>query len=306
MNILEHIRKHRSAYTLCAGLVLSGGIGTSTYAYAAYQERETKKVVQAKHKQNIDKAIERVQKEQAEASAAAKKAAADKAAREQAAAEADEDEAAQQAPAQATANAPAATPAASNCTPSDTYSNPSAITIVVNKKRCFNPLHFVPGDLVTIHGATISAQAAPHFDALMNAASQAGMGMNVSSSYRSYHTQVSTYAHWVRVNGGAAAADRFSARPGYSEHQTGLAVDMAVGGCSLECFTSTPQAQWLRDNAAEFGFIERYKPGYSHITGFSPEAWHYRYVGPAVATDMKARGVHTLEEYWGLEGGEYR
>ena len=81
---------------------------------------------------------------------------------------------------------------------------------------------------------------------------------------------------------------------------------MAVGGCSLECFTSTPQAQWLRDNAAEFDFIERYKPGYSHITGFSPEAWHYRYVGPAVATDTKARGVHTLEEYWGLEGGEYR
>lgn len=124
------------------------------------------------------------------------------------------------------------------------------------------------------------------------------MQLGATSSYRSYAAQIATYQHWVTVNGSVTAADTVSARAGYSEHQTGLAVDVSSGGCSLDCFSGTAAYAWIKQNAYRFGFIERYPPGFTNITGYSPEAWHYRYVGVAVATAMKSAGTKTLEQYY--------
>jgi len=80
---------------------------------------------------------------------------------------------------------------------------------------------------------------------------------------------------------------------------------VAAGGCTLNCFGSSAQYQWFQQNAANFGFIQRYYAGYENITGYSAEEWHYRYVGVAVAKDMNEKGIKTLEEYWGVSGGDY-
>lgn len=102
-----------------------------------------------------------------------------------------------------------------------------------------------------------------------------------------------------------AGADTYSARPGYSEHQTGLAFDVAANGCTLNCFGSTSQYQWFQQNAADYGFIQRYYSGYEVITGYKSEEWYYRYVGASIAKDMQAKGIKTLEQYWNIPGGDY-
>lgn len=191
------------------------------------------------------------------------------------------------------------------CNPATTHDNPSAVDVLVNKKHCLKPLSFVPPDLVTSNGATLSAKAIEPFKAMYAAAAAAGQPFSVSSSYRSYATQVSTYNYWVSVNG-QQGADTVSARPGFSEHQTGFVIDVGANGCILDCFGGTTQYQWFQANAANYGFIQRYYAGYEHITGYAGEEWHYRYVGAAVAQDMKSRGIKTLEQYWGFEGGNYR
>lgn len=180
----------------------------------------------------------------------------------------------------------------------------SSIDVVVNKKHHLQPLGYEPSDLVTSNGATLSRKAIDAYDRLYAAAAAAGQGFHVTSSYRSYATQVSTYNYWVSVSG-QAGADTYSARPGYSEHQTGLAFDVAAGNCTLDCFGSTAQYKWLQAHAADYGFIQRYYAGYEKITGYKAEEWHYRYVGVAVAKDMKAKGIKTLEEYWNVPGGDY-
>lgn len=193
---------------------------------------------------------------------------------------------------------------AASCNTSTSHNVASGHDVVVNKKHCIKPLNYTPGDLVTVYDATLTATAAAQFEAMYLAAASAGLSLRVTSSFRSYDNQVATYAHWVAVNG-QAGADTVSARPGYSEHQTGLALDLAAGGCSLECFAGTAQYIWLQTNAASYGFVERYPAGLTHITGYSPEAWHYRYVGTTIAGDMKARGISTLEQYWNISGGDY-
>ena len=217
----------------------------------------------------------------------------------------------QEAEAKATADASAkanestaATVDSSTCNTSKTHNNPASIDVLVNKKHCIQPVTFAPGDLVNSRGATLSAKAIDAFNSLMAAADAAGVNLSVTSSYRSYSNQVSTYAYWVGVSG-ADSADTYSARPGYSEHQTGLAFDISSNGCVLDCFGSSPAYGWMQANAATFGFIQRYYAGYDSITGYKAEEWHYRYVGTAIALDMKNRGIKTLEEYWGLSGGNY-
>ena len=183
--------------------------------------------------------------------------------------------------------------------------NPGSITVVINKKHCFSPLSWAPSDLVSVNGYYMRSQAASAMQSMMSAANNAGVGFSLSSAYRSYSDQVATYNNWVAVNGSQAAADTVSARAGYSEHQTGLAADLKVGSCALECFADSAQYKWLTKNAAKYGFIQRYPTGLTSITGYSPEAWHWRYVGVAVAEDMKARGTQTLEQYYGISGGDY-
>lgn len=185
--------------------------------------------------------------------------------------------------------------------------NPTTVTIIVNKKHCINPPSWAPSDLTYVArtGYVLRAVATTHMEAMMNAAAAAGLPFSLTSSYRSYDAQVATYNNWVAVNGSQAAADTVSARPGYSEHQTGLAADLKINGCALECFAGTAQYTWLTQHAAEYGFIERYPPNLTAITGYSPEAWHWRYVGKETATAMKARGIQTLETYFNVSGGDY-
>ncbi len=191
-----------------------------------------------------------------------------------------------------------------SCNTSTSHNDPSRIDVLVNKKHCIQPLQFAPSDLITVQGATLSAKAAEAYVALFNAAAQAGQPFYVTSSYRSYATQITTYNYWV-AQSGPAGADTYSARPGYSEHQTGLVIDVAAGGCTLDCFGSTSQYQWFQQYADEYGFIQRYYSGSEAVTGYKAEEWHYRYVGQATAQDMKKKGVKSLEEYWGMKGGDY-
>lgn len=189
---------------------------------------------------------------------------------------------------------------------SETHSDPSSVSVLINKKHPLEPLDFAPGDLVSYGGYLVSAKMEPSLTTTFKAAATAGVPMGLSSTYRPYDGQVVTYNHWVAVNGSTAAADTVSARPGYSEHQTGFAADLEINSsCTLECFADSAQYKWLVKHAADYGFIERYPAGYEDITGYSPEAWHWRYVGKTVAKDMKAKGVKTLEQYWNITGGDY-
>ena len=183
--------------------------------------------------------------------------------------------------------------------------DPSSITTIINKKHCFNPSNWAPNNLVSLNGFYLQSEAAAQLATMMNDAATAGVGFSMSSAYRSYENQVATYNTWVATNGSVAAADTVSARPGYSEHQTGLAADFKAGNCVLECFAGTSQYQWLVAHAVDYGFIERYPEGLTAITGYSPEAWHWRYVGVTIAKDMKAKGIQTMEEYFGITGGGY-
>jgi len=193
------------------------------------------------------------------------------------------------------------TTAAAHCD----VNNPASITIVVNKKHCINPPSWAPPDLTSLNGYLMRAVTADHMQQMMQAAAAAGLPFGLTSAYRSYSDQVATYNNWVQVNGSTESADTVSARPGYSEHQTGLAADLDTSGCVLECFGGTAQYAWLKQNAANFGFIERYPSGLTGVTGYSPEPWHWRYVGADTALAMKRSGVQTLEEYLGISGGDY-
>lgn len=130
---------------------------------------------------------------------------------------------------------------------------------------------------------------------LQNGAAQAGYSMPLISGYRSYDYQAQLYNGYV-ARDGQAAADRYSARPGKSEHQTGLAFDV---GSIDNNFGQTPAGQWLYQHCAEYGFIIRYMQGKESVTGYMYEPWHIRYVGVEVAQDIMARGI-TLEEYLGV------
>lgn len=190
-----------------------------------------------------------------------------------------------------------------NCRP---VANSASITVVVNKKYCFSPIDWKPSDLVSVGGGHyLRREAAEAYQKMRQAAQNDGLDFTPSSSYRSYATQQSTYQYWVRVNGSAAIADTVSARAGFSEHQTGLVADFQVNGCQLECFNNKPAYHWLVQHAADYGFIQRYHADTTPITGYAAESWHWRYVGVNVAKDMRKKGIKTLEEYFGIEGGDY-
>ena len=120
------------------------------------------------------------------------------------------------------------------------------------------------------------------------------------SGFRSYETQTQLYQDYVNKDG-KAEADRYSARPGYSEHQTGLAFDLI--GTDGDLVTEEKAARWLLDHAADYGFVVRYLKGKEKETGYMAEEWHLRYVGKE-AKDIAASGL-SLEEYYGFEGGDY-
>lgn len=163
--------------------------------------------------------------------------------------------------------------------------------ILIANKSYGLPSTYNPGGLTN---ETYSA-----FQELSYGASVDGLSIYISSGFRSYETQDEIYNNYVYWNG-QSVADTFSARPGYSEHQTGLAID--VNDIS-DNFIGTPEAIWLEENCAEYGFIIRYPQGKQDITGYKYEPWHIRYVGKETAKALKeaaaaAGDPHlTLEEY---------
>lgn len=164
--------------------------------------------------------------------------------------------------------------------------------LLVNKK------HGVPQDYAPGVDPTAQSQC----NALL--AQMMAEGFNMSwetSNYRSYDYQSQLYNNYVAANG-QASADTFSARPGFSEHQTGLAFDLKDSTGAL--LTSPVEAQWLLDHSWEYGFIVRYQEGKEAITGYQAEPWHIRYVGDEA--EGIARSGLTLEEYLNAPGGDYR
>lgn len=157
--------------------------------------------------------------------------------------------------------------------------------LVVNKKYSV-PSTYSPGVNGTAYNAYI---------ALKNAANAAGYSMPLISGYRSYQTQVNLYNRYV-AQYGESIANTFSAKPGHSEHQTGLAFDV---GSIDNNYGNTSAGIWLAQNAHKFGFIIRYPKGKESITGYQYEPWHIRYLGTSVATDIYNKGV-CLEEYLGI------
>lgn len=204
---------------------------------------------------------------------------------------------------------PSPPPAPSASAPTPVVTGTGAVDTVVNKRRALLPADYAPTDLrrpdvpAATDNALLRPDTAAAAEEMFSAARDDGVGLVLLSGYRSYADQESTYAYWVGRYGDAAAADTVSARPGFSEHQTGLALDIgqADGSCTLVlCFRDTPAAQWAAAHAAEFGFILRYPLGFHEITGFSAESWHFRYVGRDISLGMQAAGTRTLEEYLGL------
>lgn len=195
-------------------------------------------------------------------------------------------------------------------TPTATYNldDPASFTVVVNKHRPLNPLDYEAGDMVVPgvvgnpNSRLLRTEAAGALERLATDAGNAGVFMSILSGYRSYATQEQTYNNFI-ARDGEERANQYSAKPGHSEHQTGLAVDLDDGsGCALyNCFADTAAGQWLAANAWQYGFVLRYPLGSEAITGYEFEPWHYRYVGTEVSTSMHNKGIATFEEFFGLE-----
>ena len=142
------------------------------------------------------------------------------------------------------------------------------------------------------------APAAKQMEQRFAAAKTEGVTLNAVSGFRSGERQKVLYNNYV-ARDGKAAADQYSARPGNSEHQTGLAFDISapsVGNGLTAALGDTKEGKWIANNAAKYGFIVRYDRGFQSRTGYTYEPWHIRYVGVDVATQIKNNG-QTLEEY---------
>ncbi|WP_068792354.1 M15 family metallopeptidase [Brevibacillus laterosporus] len=185
--------------------------------------------------------------------------------------------------------------------------SPENIQVLVNKQYKL-PDSYKPQDLVypdvpflfqeKIEKRMMRQEAADALQQLFAGAKQEGIMLAGVSAYRSHTTQTNLFNRYVKKDG-EEAAKKYSAEPGHSEHETGLAIDVSgsTGKCAAEdCFEGTPEAVWLADHAHEYGFIIRYPKGKEAITGYQYEPWHLRYVGKEAAGEIHDKGI-TLEEY---------
>lgn len=160
-----------------------------------------------------------------------------------------------------------------------------------------------PKKLVVGERVMVDERVAKPLEAMLKAADKAGAGLVTVSGFRDYAGQKHIYDHY-KESVGQEKADRYSARPGHSEHQLGLALDVAmkIGSRDLnEAFGRSKPGIWLAAHAHEYGFIIRYPKGQTHVTGYQPEPWHIRYVGKETARFMHARkDIPTLEKLFGL------
>lgn len=190
--------------------------------------------------------------------------------------------------------------------------DPTSLWVIANKQHPLSPKTYAPSDLVVpsipLRGNITSTEKqvrqpmAAALQTMVAAAKTDGLGLNLQSGYRSYSFQVSLYNRYVQQQG-KAVADSQSARPGYSEHQTGLAADLGSVShpeCDVEeCFGTTPEGKWLAANAYKYGFIIRYPQNMQNVTGYIYEPWHVRYIGVDLATELHKTGVQTLEQFFG-------
>lgn len=177
-----------------------------------------------------------------------------------------------------------------------------SIDMLVNKHRYLGK-KFEPNDLMEIpveyaseEGLKSSRIAFNAFREMSNAATKEGYGIIINSAYRNYDDQIDIsnyYLKWYGQN----YVDKYVAKPGYSEHQTGLAYD--IGSTSVNVFANSKEYAWMKDNAYKYGFIERFTKRYEGITGFRMEPWHYRYVGKDIAKYMHDNNI-SLEEYYAV------
>lgn len=183
----------------------------------------------------------------------------------------------------------------------------SSTSVVVNKIRPLIPKNYYPSNLVRIPkynplGRIIKKEVSAAIVKLGDQMKAEGKGvLVVQSGFRSYSSQVKIHSAKVAAIG-KAKGEKLAARPGHSEHQTGLAVDFAAQGVSTgsTSFAKTKAGIWLAANAYRFGFVLRYPYGKTQITGYSYEPWHFRYVGVETATAMHNQKIATLEEYFAL------
>jgi zinc D-Ala-D-Ala carboxypeptidase len=168
------------------------------------------------------------------------------------------------------------------------------------------PRSYVPPDLVSVSQAGIAghgkirAIVIDDLRAMAEAAAAAGNGIGVQSAYRSYESQQVVFDGWVATYGRASALT-FSARPGHSEHQLGLAIDFRSdpGGSPFTgSWGSTPAGSWMKKHAWEYGFVRSYPPNLQGVTCYANEAWHYRYVGRDIAAAIHASGLTPREYLW--------
>lgn len=182
-----------------------------------------------------------------------------------------------------------------------------AVLALVNRQHPLPP-GYAPANLLTPAVLSVAPPgstllAAPAADAaheMFAAAARDGVTLTLASGYRSYATQAQVHNDLISSLGPDAAGEA-SAPPGHSEHQTGLAFDIADGSgtCSFEpCFADQPAAAWVKTNAHRFGFIIRYPAGAEHVTGYAYEPWHLRFVGVDAAAAIQSCGI-TLEDYLG-------
>lgn len=185
--------------------------------------------------------------------------------------------------------------------------NPESVAVLVNKQYAL-PENYHPNDLVypdvpflfeeKIEKRMMRSEAASALEKLFAGAKKESIHLAGVSAYRSHATQTSLFDRYVQRDG-MEKAKRYSAVPGHSEHETGLAIDVSGsdGRCAVEdCFADTEEAVWLANHAWEYGFIIRYPQGKEEITGYKYEPWHLRYVGIDIAKGIQKSGK-TLEEY---------
>ncbi|WP_246303249.1 M15 family metallopeptidase [Paenibacillus plantarum] len=209
-------------------------------------------------------------------------------------------------------SSPAASPAASNTPPKNgavqVIAKPESITALVNKQNAL-PSSYEPTDLVypniaftfseKIDKRKMRQVAATAIEKLFAGAAKDGVPLAGVSAYRSYATQKALFDSYVKKDG-EEKAKTYSAVPGTSEHETGLAIDVtgSNGKCAAaDCFGGTKEAIWLEKHAGEYGFIIRYPQGKAAITGYQYEPWHLRYVGADIANEIQAKNL-TMEEYY--------
>ena len=178
--------------------------------------------------------------------------------------------------------------------------NPSDILVLVNKNNKLDN-NYIPNDLIKLdldysHDEKyLRKEAALSFYKLSEDAKKLGYRIVIVSAYRSYNYQDRLFSEYV-VNKGLDYALMCSAKPGHSEHQTGLAIDVEGSNLDYNLFAESKEFVWMKNNAHKYGYILRYPKDKEYITGFKYEPWHYRYVGKDIASYIYKNNM-TFEEY---------